>query len=203
MQIETIIFDFGGVLIDWNPRYMYRKIFDDEARMEYFLKHICTSDWNEEQDAGRSMAEGTRIAIAAHPEWETEIRAFYGRWEEMLGGAIEGTVNILRKLHADGKYRLIGLTNWSAETFPVAQERFDFLQLFEGILVSGAEKIRKPNPKIYELVLERYTIDASKAIFIDDNLRNVKAARASGISSIHFQSVEQLEEDLSAINLHF
>lgn len=203
MPIQTIIFDFGGVLIDWNPRYLYRQIFEDEERMEYFLSQVCSPYWNEEQDGGRSLVEATTLLVEKYPEWEKEIRAFYGRWEEMLGGAIEGTVEILRKLHAGGNYRLVGLTNWSAETFPVALERFDFLQLFEGILVSGVEKLKKPDPKIYELLLNRYNIDGATAIFIDDNLRNVKAARASGIPSIHFQSVAQLEGELTAINVHF
>lgn len=203
MKIQTIIFDFGGVLIDWNPRYMYRTLFEEEEQMEYFLSQVCSPYWNEEQDGGRSLEEGTKQLLTKYPEWETEIRAFYGRWEEMLGGAIDGSVQILRKLHTDSKYRLIGLTNWSAETFPIAQERFDFLQLFEGILVSGEEKLKKPDPKIYELLLHRYKIDPTTALFIDDNLRNVKAARASGIPSIHFGTVAQLEADLKKIGVHF
>lgn len=203
MEITTIIFDFGGVLIDWNPRYLYQQIFDTESKMEYFLNNICTSDWNEEQDGGRTLADGTSLLVAQHPEWEQEIRAFYGRWEEMLGGAMEDSVAILRKLHIDKKYRLLGLTNWSAETFPVALRRFDFLQYFEGVLVSGAENLKKPDPKIYQLLLERYQVNPATAVFADDNLRNVKAARAAGIPSIHFQSAEQLAMAFRGLGVEF
>ncbi|MEM9887014.1 MAG: HAD family phosphatase [Bacteroidota bacterium] len=200
---STIIFDLGGVLIDWNPRYLYRKIFQDEAQMEYFLEHICTSDWNEAQDAGRSLAEGTDLLVAQHPKWEKEIRAFYDRWEEMLGGVVEGTLAIFRRLRASQQYRFYALTNWSAETYPIALKRYEFLQWFEGTLVSGQEKMRKPNPLFYQLLLQRFEINPSESIFTDDNLRNVKAAREEGIPSIHFQSPEQLENALKAVGIEY
>jgi 2-haloacid dehalogenase len=199
MTIETIVFDLGGVLIDWNPRYLYRQLFDDDERMEYFLEHITTSDWNEEQDAGRSLAEATHLLVEQHPKWEEEIRAFYGRWSEMLGGALEGTVDILRYLKTKSDYRLYALTNWSAETFPVAQKRYEFLTWFEDILVSGVEQMRKPNPAFYQLMLDRFEINPETAIFIDDNLRNVEAARKMGVYSVHFHSPKQLKEDLAKI----
>lgn len=195
--IETVIFDLGGVLVDWNPKYLYRKIFDDEATVEYFLKEVCTSDWNEQQDAGRPLAEATRILVDKHPDYETEIRAYYGRWEEMLGGAIHETVDILKQIHAQQKHRLYALTNWSHETFPIAIERYDFLQLFEGILVSGQEKLKKPDPRIYQLIMDRYKIKPEGAIFIDDNTKNVAAAKAQGIEAIHFKSPGQLRSALT------
>ncbi|MEN0050662.1 MAG: HAD family phosphatase [Bacteroidota bacterium] len=193
---NSIIFDLGGVLINWDPRNLYRKIFEEEERMEYFLANVCTSDWNEEQDGGRSLADGTNLLIEQHPEWETEIRAFYDRWEEMLGGVIEGTLDILTRLKASGNYKIYALTNWSAETYPIAQGLYEFLGWFEGVLVSGAEKMKKPDPKFYQLMLDRFDIDPSTTLFTDDNLRNVKAARKIGIPTIHFQNPEQLEKEM-------
>jgi 2-haloacid dehalogenase len=194
--INTIIFDLGAVLIDWNPRYMYRTLFSDEADMEKFLADITTSDWNEEQDAGRSLQEGTDLLVSKFPEHEHLIRAFYGRWDEMLGEAFHDTVEIFRQLKESGKYRIYALTNWSAETFPVAFERFEFLKWFDGIVVSGAEKMRKPTPDFYHILLNRYHVKAGEALFIDDNYRNILAAEKLGIQCIHFTSAEQLEEEL-------
>ena len=196
-MITTIIFDLGAVLIDWNPRYMYRTIFNNEAEMEKFLAEITTSDWNEEQDAGRSLQEGTEILVSKFPEHEQLIRAFYGRWNEMLGEAFHDTVEIFKELKESGKYKLYALTNWSAETFPVALERFDFLNWFDGIVVSGAEKMRKPTTEFYHILLNRYQVKAEEALFIDDNYRNILAAEKIGIQCIHFTSAEQLEEELN------
>lgn len=194
--IDTIIFDLGGVLIDWNPRYVFKTIFSDEKEMDYFFANICTSDWNEEQDGGRTIQEGTDLLVKKYPDYEEAIRAFYGRWEEMLGGEIIETLEILRKLKAAGTYQLFALTNWSAETFPIAIERYEFLQWFEDILVSGVEQLKKPDPKIYQLALKRFKINATQAIFIDDNARNVAAAEKEGISSIHFTSPAELRSVL-------
>ena len=195
---NTIIFDLGGVLIDWNPRYVFRDVFDgDEARMEWFLEHITTSDWNEEQDAGRDLQEATDWLIERHPDWAEQIKQFYGRWEEMLGGPIAGTVDILRQLRDEGNFRLLALTNWSHQTFPIAQERYDFLGWFEGILVSGEEKTRKPFPDFYHLLIQRYGLEPERCFFIDDNLRNVEAARVLDIPSVRFTSAVELRETLT------
>ncbi len=200
-MINTIIFDLGAVLIDWNPHYMYRTLFDNEEEMKNFLETVATSDWNEEQDAGRSLQEGTEHLVQQFPEHETNIRAFYTRWEEMLGDAFEGTVEIVRQLKASGRYKIYALTNWSAETFPIALERFEFLSWFDGIVVSGTERIRKPEPAFYQLLLDRYLIDPAEALFIDDNYRNVLAAEKLGIKSVHFRSPEALMEILNQMNL--
>ncbi|HVS90527.1 MAG TPA: HAD family phosphatase [Mucilaginibacter sp.] len=200
-QINTIIFDLGAVLIDWNPRYMYRTIFSDEAEMEKFLAEITTSDWNEEQDAGRPLQEGTEILVARFPEHEENIRAFYGRWEEMLGEAFDETVEIFRQLKAAGKYKIYALTNWSAETFPVALERFEFLRWFDGIVVSGAEKMRKPTTEFYHVLLDRYGVKPAEAVFIDDNHRNILAAEKIGINCIHFLSADQLKFELMKLDI--
>jgi 2-haloacid dehalogenase len=200
-MINTIIFDLGAVLIDWNPRYMYRTIFSDEAEMEKFLAGITTSDWNEEQDAGRSLYEGTELLVQQFPEHEENIRAFYGRWHEMLGEAFHDTVEIFRQLKESGKYRLYALTNWSAETFPIALQRFEFLNWFDGIVVSGTEKMRKPTPEFYHILLNRYGVKPAEALFIDDNYRNILAAEKIGVNCIHFTSAEQLEKELKRAHL--
>jgi 2-haloacid dehalogenase len=198
---DTIVFDLGGVLIDWNPAYVYRTIFDDPAEMAYFLTEVCSSEWNEQQDAGRLQSEGTEILVQQFPHYEPQIRAFYDRWEEMLGGPIQDTVELLRELHAANKHRLYALTNWSHENFPVALQRYDFLQLFQGILVSGEEKMKKPDPAIFNLLAQRYEINPSAAVFIDDNLRNVHAAGDLGFKSIHFQSASDLRTILNDLGV--
>ena len=187
-QIKNIIFDLGGVLIDWNPEYMYQKIITDEKERKDFLENICTMAWNEEQDGGRSIKEANDLLLSLYPEKSDYILAFYQRWEEMLNGPIEGTVEVLKQLKLNNKHRIYALTNWSAETFPRALELFDFLHWFDGRIVSGEEKTRKPFQEIYELTLSRFGLDASETLFIDDNLRNIKAAENCGIQSIHFQS---------------
>jgi 2-haloacid dehalogenase len=195
-MIKNVIFDLGGVLIDWNPKHLYRKIFKDETEMEKFLDEVCTSDWNEEQDAGRSLAEATETLVKEHPQHEENIRAYYGRWEEMLGGAIQGTVDIFKKMKASGNFKIYALTNWSSETFPIAVKHYDFLQWFDGALVSGDEKMRKPFPEFYDLLFKRYNLKPEETLFIDDNLRNIKAAEKTGMKSIHFTSSEKLKEQL-------
>ncbi len=200
-KIKTIIFDLGGVLIDWNPRYVYRDIFNDEAKIDWFFENICTSDWNEKQDAGRSLEEATQELVAQFPEYEDEVRAFYGRWEEMLGGPINDTVEILHSIKEAKTYNLYALTNWSAELFPVALDRYDFLKWFDGIVMSGEEKTRKPFADIYHTLLTRFQVHPSEALFIDDSLRNIKGAEEVGIKGIHFQSPEQLLSDLKELGI--
>jgi len=200
-MINTIIFDLGAVLIDWNPHYMYRTIFSDEEEMKHFLANVATSDWNEEQDAGRSLQDGTEVLVQQFPEHEANIRAFYGRWDEMLGDAFWDTVEIFKELKESGKYKIYALTNWSAETFPVALERFEFLSWFDGIVVSGAEKMRKPVPEFYQILLDRHLVNPAEALFIDDNYRNVLAAEKLGIKSIHFMSAEKLRDELVNLNV--
>ena len=197
LNIKNVIFDLGGVLIDWNPDKVYKDVFNnDSEKMIHFYTKICTQDWNENQDAGYPMAKATEERVELFPEYEKEIRMFYGRWDDMLGDQIQGTVDILKKLSDDPNYKVVALTNWSHETFPKAIAKFSFLQWFEGILVSGEEKTRKPFPEIYELTLSKFNLKAGESLFIDDNLRNIEAARKFGIHSIHFQSPEQLNKEL-------
>ncbi|WP_207423970.1 HAD family hydrolase [Desertivirga brevis] len=195
-MINTIIFDLGAVLIDWHPFHLYKQIFSDEAEMNQFIETICTNHWNEEQDGGRTLAEGTEMLVKQFPEHEENIRAYYGRWTEMLNGPIQGTVDIFKRLKDSGKYKIYALTNWSHETFPIAQEKFDFLNWFDGVVVSGTEKMRKPQPEFYQLLLDRYNVKPEEAVFIDDNFRNIEAGRKLGIDSIHFTSPTELEAEL-------
>jgi 2-haloacid dehalogenase len=203
-QINTIIFDLGGVLIDWNPLYVFNDIIPDEERRKHFFDEVCTMHWNEQQDGGVLIEKATNERIALFPEWENEIRAYYGRWVEMLGEANQGTVDILKNLIDSPDYKVYALTNWSAETFPIAKslDRFHFLHWFEGTLVSGEEMMIKPQPEIFELILTRYDIDRTKAIFIDDNIRNVNASNAVGLKAIHFQTPKQLAEELRQLSIN-
>ena len=194
--IKNIIFDLGGVLIDWNPAYVFDKLIKDEAKRKQFFAEICTSEWNEEQDAGRSLAEATKLLVDQYPEWQEYIEAYYGRWEEMLGGPIQEAVEIFRQLKKTGRYQLYALTNWSAELFPIALERYEFLHWFDGRVVSGEEKMRKPFPEFYQLILERFQLTPQETLFIDDNLRNAKAAEQMGLKTIVFHSPSQLKEEL-------
>ncbi|MBS1488037.1 MAG: HAD family phosphatase [Bacteroidetes bacterium] len=200
-KIDTIIFDLGGVLIDWNPRHLYRKIFNTEEEIEWFLQNICTSDWNEQQDAGRPFEEATEELVEKFPEHEAAIRAWYGRWQETITGPLPGTVEILRSLIDSKKYKLYALTNWSEQTFPWALQNFEFLHWFEGIVVSGIEKTRKPFPEFYHILLNRYSINPPQSVFIDDSHRNVLGAQAVGIRGIHFQSPAQLLQELKKLEI--
>ncbi len=198
MNIQAIIWDLGGVLIDWNPTYVFDKLIENEDKKQFFLSQICSLDWNENQDAGRPIKEATEELVEKHPEWKEYIEAYYGRWTEMLGGPIEETVDIFKQVKEANKYKLYALTNWSAELFPIALERYDFLHWFDGRVVSGEEKMRKPHPDFYRLTLDRFQLKPEETLFIDDNLRNIKAASEMGILSIQFQSPEQLRKDLEA-----
>ena len=196
-SIDTIVFDFGGVLIDWNPAYLYQKVFSLEEDMHYFLKNICKSEWNELQDAGQTLAEGTQSLIAKYPKYEDYIKMYYDRWEEMLNGCIPESVEILSKLYNDQKYRLYGLTNWSRETFPLAKERFPFLNFFEGIIVSGEVYLAKPDPRIFQLLFTQFNIIPEKSVYIDDSAINVKAAKNLNMNVIHFRDPKTFETELA------
>lgn len=199
MPIDTIVFDFGGVLIDWNPRHLFRKVFSDESEMEAFLREICTDEWNAEQDRGRRLAEGTSLLVKKYPAKAGLIKLYYDRWPEMLNGPITGTVDILASLKT--RYRVVGLTNWSNETFPIALRRYGFLQWFEGILVSGDEGMIKPDRAIFELLISRYKITPASTVFIDDNTSNTRTAAAMGFHAISFKHPGQLKEALLAMGV--
>jgi 2-haloacid dehalogenase len=192
------IFDLGGVLIDWDPRHLYRKLFDDEVAMEQFLATVCTHEWNRGQDAGRSFAEAARLLKAAHPHHAELIDAYGLRFDEMMAGPIVGSVEILAELRSS-RTPLYALSNFSAETFPLALRRFDFLKWFDGMVISGEIGMLKPEPGIYRALLDRFGIDPQAAIFIDDVAVNAAGAEQLGISGIHFTTPAALRADLARL----
>ncbi len=198
---SVAIFDLGGVLIEWNPRHLYRKLFDgDEAAMEAFLANVCTTAWNERQDAGRTFAEGLRELMPRHADKRELIEAFGSRFGEMIPGAIDGSVAVLAELKRRG-VPVYGISNWSAETFPPQRERFDFLSWFDDLVISGVVGVIKPDPRIFRILLERNGIDPSTAVFIDDVAANAEAASRLGLHGIHFRDPEQLRRELAAVGL--
>lgn len=200
-DIDTVVFDLGGVLIDWNPRHLYRKLFGgDSAAMEEFLGTVCTQDWNELQDAGRTVAQAEAELIARFPAHAELIRAFYGRFDEMMAGPIEGSVEVLESLAARG-VPLYALTNWSAETFPRARSRFGFFARFRGIVVSGEISLKKPDRRIFEHLLATHDLVAGRTLFIDDVAKNVEGARGAGLQALLFQGADRLSADLRGLGL--
>ncbi len=202
-MVNTIIFDLGGVLLDWNPENLYKKVFEgDLEKMNWFLTKICTSEWNSMQDSGlRTMKDATEQKVAEFPEYEEWIRMYYDRWEEMFSGAISDSVKVLENLKKQNKCRLFALTNWNVENFDYAEHTFPFLSLFEDILVSGQEKTMKPDPKIFKIALERFHLNPEETVFIDDKLENVEAFQKFGVHGIHFQSPKGLEVALEKMNI--
>ncbi|MBK8209911.1 MAG: HAD family phosphatase [Rhodospirillales bacterium] len=193
--VIAVIFDVGGVLIDWNPRHLYRKLFNEDAAMERFLAEVCTPAWNHRQDAGRSWAEGTAELVARWPEHEALIRAFDARWEEMVPGLLAQTVALVRMLASRG-VKLYCLTNFSAEKFPLVRRRFDFFEVFDGIVVSGEVGLAKPDPAIFRHLLNRFALPADGCLFIDDMPANVAAASTVGIAAHLFRSADALAIEL-------
>jgi 2-haloacid dehalogenase len=198
---DAVVFDLGGVLIDWNPRYLYRELFaGDEAGMERFLAEVTTPEWNLQQDAGRTWDEAVEALTRVHPEHAELIAAYRDRWQETLGEAIGSTVEILDELRHVG-VRLFALSNWSAETFPVARPRYPFLEWFEGIVISGEVRITKPDERVYRHLLERYGLDPARTVFIDDSEANVRAAQDLGMTAIRFEGGDALRSSLTELGL--
>lgn len=198
-MIRNIVFDFGGVLVDWNPEYLFKGVFRDKSELQHFLDNVCTPDWNEQQDAGRSLSEAMRTLQEKHPEYRDEIRLYYDEWTTMLGGPIKPNVALLKPLKAN--YKLYGLTNWSAETFPIAFDLYPLFGEFDGIVISGYEKLAKPDERIYQVLLERYGLAAAECLFIDDNARNVRAAIALGFHTVHLADGMCLKAELRQLGI--
>ncbi len=193
--MKNIIFDLGGVLIDWNPRNLYKKIFASTEEMEWFLNTVCTTQWNTQQDAGRPFAKGLAVIKEKYPKYAAQIDDYFNRWDEMLGGPVKSAVAVLKDLKDKG-YPLYALTNWSAETFPIARAKYDFLNWFDGIVVSGEERLVKPDPAIYARLLKRYQLHSSNCLFIDDNAANVSEAAHLGFETILFTGGDALRAEL-------
>ncbi|CAN5764992.1 HAD-IA family hydrolase [soil metagenome] len=198
--VTSVIFDLGGVLIDWNPRYLYRQLIADEVVMEQFLADVCSPEWNARLDAGHSWADEIESLAARHPEQRELIVAYRARWSEMVAGAIDETVQVLAELRRR-PVGLYALSNWSAETFPLARERFDFLGWFDGILLSGEIGICKPDPRIFRQLIERYGLEPARTVFVDDLLRNVEAADQQGMAALQFRNAAELRSELVRLGL--
>jgi 2-haloacid dehalogenase len=199
-QPRAVVFDLGGVLLDWNPRHLYRKLFDDEAEMERFLSEVCTMQWHHAHDLGVPPEETCPPLIAAHPEYAEHIWAWPRRSEEMLAGPIDGSVDILRALKDRG-IPVYGLTNMETWTYPGRRDRYEFLRWFDGTVVSGFEGVAKPDPRVFELLLDRFGLDAASTLFIDDSPKNVAAARGVGMQALEFASPAALRNELIAAGL--
>lgn len=200
-SIAGVVFDLGGVLIDWDPMYLYRGVFGgDEGRARDFLARVCTQEWNELQDAGRTLEDATTERVALFPQWEPEIRAYYGRWIEMVRGRIPGTAGVLRELKGLG-LRLFALSNWSRETFPLVRGRFEELDLFEEIFISGHFGCAKPDERFYRAALDRMGVTPDRLVFVDDNLRNLHAAQQLGFRTLAFRDAGTLRRDLRDLGI--
>lgn len=197
---STVVFDLGGVLVDWDPRYLFRRLLPDEAAVETFLAEVCTPEWNAAQDAGRSWAEAVAETSARFPDQAELIAAYHERWWETVGGQIDGTVDVLRELRDLG-IRLYAITNWSAEKFELTFPRFGWLAWFEGIVVSGRERVVKPDPRIYQVLVDRHGVDPGAAVYVDDVQVNVEAAQALGMTALLFTTPERLRADLADVGI--
>lgn len=197
-MIKNIIFDFGGVLLDWNPRYLYKSYFNNDQEMEHFLADICNGEWNIKQDAGRPFAEAVKELQAKFPEYAEAIQMYDDDWEKMLKCELPESIDLLKELKSMG-YGIYGLTNWSAEKIGYAFANYSFFSLFDGIVVSGVEKVVKPDRKIYEILLERYSLKTGECVFIDDNPDNVDMAKVLGINAIRFDNIGNVKEHLETL----
>jgi 2-haloacid dehalogenase len=200
-HITTIIFDYGGVLLEWDPRHLYRRFFPNQPEaMEQFLTEINFVDWNAQQDKGRPFAEAVESLSSEFPQHAHLIHAYDEHWEESVTGAITGSVEILKQLKAM-KYPLYGLSNWSGETFQRARQKYDFFDLFDDMVISGDVKMIKPEPAIFELSLQKFGKNANECIYIDDSLPNITQAQKMGFETVHFQSPEQLRAELQRLEI--
>jgi len=199
-EITSVVFDLGNVLIDWNPRYLYKKLFSNQKEMEWFLENICNDDWNEKHDAGLSFFKGIPQLVRLHPQFKDLIKNWYDRWEEMLGGPIEDTVEILYELKNNGMPLYI-LSNWSAETYPKAELIYDFLNWFDGKIISGEVGKVKPDPEIFYILSKTYNLNPKNTVFIDDKLVNIKTAELVGFHGIHFKNASLLRNALKKLNV--
>lgn len=203
-EIDTIVFDLGGVLVDWNPVYVYTDVFNGNMeKVHWFLNNVCTSHWNIEQDAGRTIAEAVRLKKTEFPQYAKEIDLFYKQWHNMFSGPIEKNVALFKKLRSHSKYKLYALTNWSAEKWDKALEIFPFFREFDGTVVSGQEMTRKPYEDIYKILINRFSLVESNTLFIDDNAENVLAARNLGLHAIHYQNYVKFVKELKKYNIRF
>ena len=199
-MIKTIIFDFGGVLVDWDPHRMLDAYFGSREKADWFIANICTGEWNAQMDAGKPFAQGIAELSAEYPEWSTEIQAYFDRWIEMIGGEIPGMLEVMKGLKREG-YKMYGLTNWSAETFCQVRHKFEVFDQLDGMLVSGEEKMLKPDPAFFQLLVDRFNLNPAECLFIDDNQPNVDGARRFGLNAIRFKDAATLRKELITLGI--
>ena len=200
-KIKAVVFDLGGVLINWNPRAVYLDMFNgDQEKVDFFFEKVCPSKWNISLDAGYSFAQGIQDRIVLYPDFEPYIKAYWSRWPETITGEIKGTVEIM-KIIKESDFSLFALSNWSAETYPIVFKRFEFLSWFEDVILSGEEKLVKPDPELFHRLTDRTKIPPENSLFIDDSLKNVVAAQELGFKAIHFQSPPQLQQELKQLGI--
>lgn len=200
-MIKNIIFDFGGVLVDWNPHYLFDKYFNDMDEANYFVENVCNSEWNAEMDGGKPFEQAVRERIALFPKYAEALKLYQTNWMDTMGEEIPGMYDIIKSLKKNGFPVIYGLTNWSAETFPTVQKTYHIFSLIDNIVVSGEVKQLKPNPEIFHTLLNKYNLKAEESLFIDDNLKNVEGAKAVGINALRFEGAEKLKEDLKKVLL--
>ena len=197
---ETIIFDLGGVLLDWDPRYLFQKIFDSEEEMEYFLQEVCTPEWNQQMDGEKSFRDAIEDLVVIHPKYSNQIRVYFSRWEEMIAGDIHETVAILNELR-DAEYPLAALSNWSSETFPIVHAKYEFLDWFDPLIISGRVGLLKPDPQIFNLMLCKLEREPGECYYIDDMQHNIQVASEVGFNTIHYKSPDQLRKSLTVLQI--
>lgn len=198
-MIKNIIFDFGGVLVDWNPHYLFDSYFNDAEKCDWFIENVCNTEWNAQMDKGKPFEVAVRERIAEFPEYEDAIKLYHKEWMKTMGEEIPGMYELIKNLKENGFPVIYGLTNWSNETFPMVQKKYGIFSLIDNIVCSGDEKLLKPDPQIYQILLERYNLKAEESVFIDDNANNVKGAIDMGMKSIRFVNAEQLKNDLKEL----
>ena len=196
--MKALVFDFGGVLVDWNPHHLYDSYFGSKVKATWFLENICTNEWNSQMDGGKPFCQGIAELSAQYPEYAKDIEAYFNRWIEMMGTEIEGMYGLLQEYKAKG-YTLLGLTNWSSETFCQVKDVYPIFKLLDGMVVSAEEHCIKPSPRIYQILLERFGLNASDCVFIDDRQPNVDGADAVGMTGILFTSAQDLREKLESV----
>ena len=200
-NIQAIIFDFGNVLVEWNPRHVYRRYFpNDDEGMERFLHEVSFMDWNAQQDKGRTFADGVAELSEQFPHHAELIQAYHDNWQDSIGEAYHGTIELLKRLKTAG-YPIYGLSNWSAETFPYARDKYDFFNMLDDMVISGEVGSIKPEPEIFEILLGKIGKPANQCLFIDDAPANIEQARRMGFAAIRFESAEQLERELKHLDL--
>ena len=198
-MIKNVIFDFGCVLVYWSQHNLYDTHFGSKEKTDWFVDNICTWEWNNQTDLGKSFAESVAEKVAEYPDWETEIRMYWERWEDMLNGEVPGMKEWICELKNAG-YKVYGLSNWSHETFPMVKDKYEAFSMMDGIVMSGEELIAKPDLRIYKILLERYGLKAEECVFIDDRKENIIAGEQVGIRGIIFEDCEQVKQAFYVLN---